>query len=136
MDDFKRELTRAGRKEARKVARKCRKLLKDVEAFYTSPLLRAVETAEIFHHFHKKAPVEFVVSLDSMLSVDSFLTEMKSFKEKCACFVGHEPLLSQIITELTGNDRFVLDKSGIAILESIDNEFALTFLASPSLLSK
>ncbi len=119
-DDL-RPLTSAGMEEMKEVARGLRELVKKIDLVVPSPLVRAVQTAEIV-----AAAYDIPVSgPTTALSPDS---EPEDFEKWSADFedakriavVGHEPHLTGIVSWLlTGKDDAIIDlkKGGMCLLE-------------------
>ena len=109
--DEKRSLTSQGKDRMRDGAKGLRKLGVEPGLILTSPLVRAVETAEIVAAglgLNKKEIVQ-TDNLKPAASVDDLFAEIK----KCAgvesiAIVGHEPDLSAIVSR-------ILQGSGLAI---------------------
>jgi phosphohistidine phosphatase len=116
-DDL-RPLTPKGRRRMNEVARGLRRLVPEVEMLATSPLVRAVQTAEILaEEFGGPAPVQMPI-----LAAGSRPTDIVRWLTSCdvalLMLVGHEPDLSQLIGWLTNGtaDSFVNLKKGAACL--------------------
>jgi len=121
--DAERALTREGRQKLRQVLRLARSAEVNPSLILTSPLVRAVQTAEvaaeIFPYQHE------VVRTDALLptaSPQEVWQELRSHKQEPELLlVGHEPLLSQAVSHLLGAPglRVELKKAGLVRL-SID----------------
>lgn len=129
MYDFNRTLTSAGIRETKLNVKSCKDILKKIITIYTSPLLRAVETAEILYKNSVSENFEILPELDKLSDHSNVLRLISSLKQdQTYCFVGHEPQLSEVIRALThGSIR--LDKSGICVIENN----VLTNLISPKM---
>ncbi|MFN2601373.1 MAG: phosphohistidine phosphatase SixA [Gemmatimonadaceae bacterium] len=118
-DDL-RPLTSAGMEEMKEIARGLRELVKRIDLLVTSPLVRAVQTAEIVGAAYDIA----VSETTDALSPDS---EPKEFEKWAAdsdvkrmAVVGHEPHLTALVSWLlTGKDDAIFDlkKGGMCLLE-------------------
>src|SRR5258707_7712766 len=119
-DDL-RPLTSAGMEEMKEIARGLRELVKKIDLLATSPLVRAVQTAEIVGAAYD-VPVS---ETTTALSPDS---QPEEFEKWCADFsdakriavVGHEPHLTMLVTWLlTGEEDPILElkKGGSCLLE-------------------
>ena len=118
--DAERALTREGRQKLRQVLRLARSAEVNPSLILTSPLVRAVQTAEvaaeIFAYRHA------VVRTDALLpsaSPQEVWQELRSHKnEPELLLVGHEPLLSQAASHLLGTPglRIELKKAGLVRL--------------------
>ncbi len=121
--DAERVLTEKGREKLRQVLRLARSAEVNPSLILTSPLIRAVQTAEvaaeIFSYRHE------VVRTNALLPTASphdVWQELRSHKQESAVLlVGHEPLLSQTVGHLLGAPdlRVELKKAGLVRL-SID----------------
>ena len=121
--DAERPLTNDGRKKMRQAARGLVALAPDVRLIATSPLVRAVETAEIVAKRYEKAGREpETVRLTALApgrpsnALLGWLAEQS--REHVVTIVGHEPGLGQFVSwALTGlRDSFVEFKKGAACL--------------------
>lgn len=95
-DDAKRTLTEKGKADAKKTARGIKPILADSKlAILSSPLIRAMETAEIIA---KKLDAD-VISADWIAtgSLDKLQEAIIASKSDVLIIVGHEPILSQWI---------------------------------------
>ena len=119
-DDL-RPLTSAGMEELKEIAQGLRAQVKKLDLLATSPLVRAVQTAEIVGAAYDVPVGETTTSL----LPDS---EPEEFEKWCADFVdmkriavvGHEPHLTMLVTWLlTGEEDPVIDlkKGGSCLLE-------------------
>jgi phosphohistidine phosphatase len=126
--DEKRTLTSEGRERMREVARGLRKLGVQLDLLLTSPLVRAVETAEIVAEglgFSKKEIIQ-TGSLSPGGSADELFAEIKSHTGvESVGLVGHEPYLGELAARMVQcNGRLAIDlKKGsvcsINILETV-----------------
>lgn len=123
-DDSERPLTPAGRKTSRQVAAGLRALKVKLDEVFTSPYLRARQTAE---------QVAAVLRLRTHLTVAAELAPPGDLKrlvarlhaaatgpEAAVLLVGHEPALSRMAARLlTGGEKLELDlkKAGLCRLE-------------------
>ncbi len=118
--DFYRELTPKGKKKLQKSFKQFKKNKIDVDVIFTSPLSRALQTAEVFWKYHKKSDLELTVDLIpennpfDIIEYISFLPRGGTY-----AFVGHEPLLSQVISIILSAPpgQVSLKKGQILILE-------------------
>lgn len=119
-DDRLRPLTAAGKKEMRKVATGLPTLVRDLELLATSPLVRAVQTAEIVaaEYGCEIVPLEALEPDHDPEDAVGWLRKQQS--DLTVGLVGHEPYLSTLVGYLlTGNRAsFVhLKKGGAGLLE-------------------
>jgi len=106
-DDFKRPLTPEGKKKTQQIARGLLRIGLAVEWVVASPLVRAVETAEVvIDSLGKNVPMDFCDALrpgGSAEAVIAFLA--KHHQRKSVLVVGHEPDLSEMAARLIGAGR-------------------------------
>jgi phosphohistidine phosphatase len=141
--DADRQLTGRGKKDIRKMVGWLRSkgILFDVIA--TSPLVRAVETAEIIATDlqHPKSPGIWK-SLEPGGDLDRLNEDiLASSSEGPVLIVGHEPMLSTLIGEIIageGGARVLLRKGGLAVIGDVrDNgpiRGRLSLLIDPGLI--
>ena len=117
--DADRPLTVTGRKEVEKVAESLSDLGLKIDIIASSPLERALQTAEIVaKEFKLKRKVELWDELKPEGSTNNLYKRLSQQKrESSVLLVGHEPYLSTVISELIfdgAKGRIVLKKSGLA----------------------
>ena len=141
-DDAARELSPFGRKQVRALARFLNRAGVQFDAAYTSPLVRARQTAQILL---KRVPV---ISSDGLQIADALLNETSkpAFGQwlrhlpvsRHILLVGHMPSLSEHIGQLLGaadHGAFDMSKGALTCLKTEDRKPArLKFSVSPSLL--
>jgi phosphohistidine phosphatase len=121
LSDDLRPLTAEGADEMRRVARGLRTQVKSIDFLATSPLVRAVQTAEIVAEAFGIEVSETTTSL----TPDAQLEEFEKWcagvgPKKVVAVVGHEPHLSTLVTWLLSGEResrVRLRKAGAALLE-------------------
>lgn len=118
--DASRYLTPQGRSAFRKIARRVRKAGIAPEVIFTSPLLRAVQTAEILaERLKHEGPVVVASELSPGFddrALRSLLADAGNLSE--AAFVGHEPDLGDLAaTLLSLRGGFPLRKGAVVALE-------------------
>ena len=105
--DEKRALTSEGRDRMREAMKGLRKLEVELDLILTSPLARAVETAEIVAAALGvgKKEIEQTASLAPGASIDELLAEIKrrSGAESIA-LIGHQPDLGELISTIVRGD--------------------------------
>lgn len=120
-DDL-RPLTPAGKREMREVARGIRAVVSEVDMLATSPLVRAVQTAEILGEAFDRKPVP-VEWLRPETPYEEFAQWARSHREKkVVVIVGHEPHLSGLVSWLlAASKRSLLElKKGAACLLEVE----------------
>lgn len=140
-DDFDRPLTDEGRKRMAREAKTIAQLGLDLDAIITSPLVRAVQTAEIVAEALRmpKAPVA-----DERLGPDFDTRQLAAIQadhpeDGAIMLVGHEPTMSETIGRLIGAARVDLKKGALACVELPDGSSSageLLWLAPPKLLTR
>ena len=119
-DDDLRPLTPGGQREMRDVARAIQELVPEIDVLATSPLVRAVQTAEILGQRYGRDPVT-VEWLRPEAPYEDFAAWARSHWDKRgSLIVGHEPHLSGLVSWLiAGAKRSVLElkKAGACLVE-------------------
>lgn len=88
---------------------------------YTSPLLRAKQTAEVIGDVYGDVPIEIVDWLGNAFNDQTALAEMPSPKDnKTIFFVGHAPTLSGFVNKLVGEE---VVKAGLANSSAVIVDF-------------
>lgn len=138
--DFERTLTDEGIKRLEKVFKVTKIAYPKIDVIFTSPLVRAVQTAEIFWTHHQDADLEVMADLD-VLDDPVHLVEYISFlpTDGCYAFVGHDPHLTRVIASLLAlhpeHDFMTIKKGGVCVLEGgMWDGFKLELLISPKFL--
>jgi phosphohistidine phosphatase len=117
--DDERPLTRSGSKEMKRVAKFLARLKFCPDLVFTSPLPRAVQTAEIAaKHLDRKVQIE--PELCHGFNLERLRRIIAQTDAQCVMIVGHEPEFSAVIEELTGG-KVKLAKAGIALVETDAN---------------
>lgn len=120
-DDTKRPLTPEGKQKMRQIAEGLTRLGFDVDWIVTSPLVRAVETAEIVAKaLASNVPVDFSDALRPGGSAEALISHLaKHRNRKRVLVVGHEPDLSEMAARLVGAGRhanFAFKKGGCCLI--------------------
>ena len=117
--DDERPLTDFGKKEVRQLAKFLNRLKVRPDLVVTSPLPRALQTAEIAAK-GLKAKLRQDEALEPGFGISELSTVLKRHRSKVLMLVGHEPDFSSVISALTGG--FVkMSKAGVALID-IDPE--------------
>jgi phosphohistidine phosphatase len=115
--DAKRALTPRGRKQLRKVLRLAHAVAVRPSVILTSPLVRAVQTAEVAAEMlDYQGELVRTPTLLPTTSPQKVWQDLRARKnEQTLLLVGHEPSLSQIVAHLLGtpNLRIDLKKAGL-----------------------
>ncbi len=138
--DFERTLTEDGIKRLNKTFKHFKKYEEKIDVIFSSPLARAIQSAEIFWNYYQEADLELMGDLD-ILDDPLHLVEYISFlpADGCYAFVGHDPHLTKVIASLLAlhpeHDFMTIKKGGICVLEGRMWEgFNLELLISPKFL--
>lgn len=118
-DDRLRPLTSDGKKEVRQVAKGLTTLLSRIDLLASSPLVRAVQTAEIVASRYECDTVT-VEALAPGHDPDQVVKWLRSQRGDIVAIVGHEPDLSTLGSYLLAGERssfLTLKKSGACLLE-------------------
>ncbi|HEX2787261.1 MAG TPA: histidine phosphatase family protein [Ignavibacteria bacterium] len=107
-DEF-RFLTPEGRLTANTVFHGLKDELRDLRLIYSSPLIRAVQTAEILaSRLVFPSEAEINVELKNELSTDTTIAKIIGLLENTGhdevCCVGHEPTMGKLMFHLTGQN--------------------------------
>ncbi len=124
--DEARWLTEAGRRRVRRVAQALAGLGLAPSAIYTSPLVRAAQTAEILAAAQPgfEGPVEVVHSLspDRGTTAQALSPLDRAPDEALLFFVGHEPKIRVLAGHLSGITPFPAFQAGAACLVERDRD--------------
>lgn len=134
MPEKTRGLTEAGHRRMKEIARSLVRLLPEVDAIYSSPLLRCRQTAEhVAEHYDVK-----ITEIDELLPD----AEPKKFErfirasdgQRLIC-VGHEPTLTAMMLQITGmSGELELKKGGSYAVRLEPRGGALEWMLPPSVL--
>lgn len=135
--DFERELTRDGISGLRKSIEVFKRAWPHIDVIFSSPLARAVQSAEILWDEYKEADLELMADLD-ILDDPLHLVEYISFLpvDGIYAFVGHDPHLTKVIAALLAlhpeHDFMKIKKGGFCVLSGgMWDGFQLELLLSP-----
>lgn len=118
--DADRPLTPEGRKKTVQAARGLRALDLGFDAVYTSPLPRALQTAEIVAELLGLPAPSVLDGLNPDGSPRRLLAGLRELVAESPLLVGHEPLLSSaVLTAVCGaaSGSLELKKAGLAVVE-------------------
>ena len=142
-EDALRPLTRGGAKEMRKVAKALRGLVPQIDVFASSPLLRAVQTAEILaaRYDGKVLQLPQLAPGHEPAQVLTWLHSQGDYQ--CVALIGHEPDLGGLTSWLLagGQRSFTpLKKAAACLLHFAggikDGKAELVWALPPGLLRK
>lgn len=131
-----RPLSDKGRQQMKRVCRFLKEAGVQVDRLFTSPLLRAVETAE-----PAGEALGLEVEVTDLLDSGASLAELVELLEGCGpedavMLVGHEPDFSEMIAELTGG-QLEVKKAAVALVaceEIAPDAGMLQWLVPPKLM--
>lgn len=138
--DEKRPLDKKGEKQCKEMGRLLFKLKVKPDAFISSPLTRAVQTAELVAEQIKfTADITLSDALRPDASYDEFQELLHQFQEsKSIIIVGHNPnfseFLSLLITKGADKKAIEMKKGAVAKLEPINGRYQLTWCVTPGLI--
>lgn len=131
-DEEPRPLTPEGREKTERAARGIARLDLGIDAVLSSPLPRALETAEILAR---------VLGLPKPRTSDLLLPDadaerlLPSLRAAVPALVGHEPSLSRAVSRLIGGGAVSLKKAGMAFVETTSaSRGTLRLLLPPAVL--
>jgi len=117
--DDERPLTDFGKREVRQVAKFLNRLKVKPDVIVSSPLPRALQTAEVAAE-QLKTKLRQDEALEPGFGISELSTVLKRHRSKILMLVGHEPDFSSVISALTGG--FIkMSKAGVALVD-IDPE--------------
>jgi phosphohistidine phosphatase len=128
--DADRELTPRGRRQADAAGAALAALNEEFSACYTSPKVRARETAELACAHLNIEPVEEASLANGFSRVDALALLDAHGPDAKVLVVGHEPTFSQVVYDFTGA-RVDFKKGGIAALRASRSSGQLLVLARP-----
>jgi phosphohistidine phosphatase len=116
--DASRPLTDKGRRRFEKTARAFGKLGQRLDLILTSPLVRAVQTAEILAGATDHGEVGVLEELDAKFGVGPLRAalEERTGNARAVAIVGHEPQLSALLAALSGARQADIDLKKGAIV--------------------
>jgi phosphohistidine phosphatase len=113
--DDERPLTDFGKKELRQVAKFLNRLKVKPDLIVTSPLPRALQTAEVAAE-QLKTKLCQDEALEPGFGISELGTVLKRHRAKVLMLVGHEPDFSSVISALTGAS-LKFSKAGVALVD-------------------
>ena len=113
-DDTKRPLTKRGISRFRECVTGLRELEAAVDEIFTSPLVRAKQTADLLAAgMDRNPPVKILEALAPGHTAKNLMTQLaKAAKRRRIALVGHEPDLGELAAHLIGANRAIPFKKG------------------------
>ncbi|MFL6244408.1 MAG: SixA phosphatase family protein [Thermoanaerobaculia bacterium] len=138
--DEDRGLTSEGHARMKEIARGLERAFPKAQVIYSSPLLRAVQTALwVSKGYKSRVNIKTTDALAPGTTPKQFLELIKSIPERRVILVGHEPTLSADMTALVGIEsaKFELKKGGCyGVRIAPDGTATLEWLLAPRVLRK
>lgn len=128
--DAERELTDRGRRQAACAGRALAELKVEVQLCFTSPKVRARETAALACEALGIEPVEHAPLAEGFDAEEALALLHAAGADQRVLVVGHEPDFSQVVHDLTGA-RIGLRKGGIAAMAMDGRRGELVVLLRP-----
>ncbi len=139
-EDFERELTEEGIRRLHKTFKLFKKVQSNIDVIFSSPLARAIQTAELFWSYYPASDLEMMADLD-ILDDPRHLIEYISFlpTDGQYAFIGHDPHITKVIAALLAlhpeHDFMTIKKGGVCVLEGgMWDGFTMELLVSPKFL--
>ena len=128
--DDERELTPRGRRQSEEAGRALAAISEEFTACYTSPKVRARETAELACQSLNIEPIVESSLADGFSRVDALALLDAHDEDARVLVVGHEPSFSQVVYDFTGA-RVDFKKGGVAGLRASRSAGELLVLQRP-----
>lgn len=123
-DDSRRPLTPEGRRRFRRAARGLAKWIPKVDRVFTSPLVRARQTAELLSDCARWPEATVMPELAPPGNPSRLIAGVRDAKSSRVALIGHEPALSTLLSACIAGSvsdlRVVLKKGGIVLIEFPD----------------
>jgi phosphohistidine phosphatase len=135
--DADRELTDAGVEKMKEIAMALARIVPDADTIYSSPLVRAKQTAELVARaFDPPLAITETEALTPRARIAAFRELLSHAGGETIICVGHEPNLSMILNELTGMppDSVNLKKGGSYALRMTGPDAQLEWMLAPRIL--
>jgi phosphohistidine phosphatase len=128
--DAERELTPRGRRQAEAAGAALAALNEEFAACYTSPKLRARETAELACAYLNVEPVSEDSLTNGFSRLDALTLLDAHDADARVLVIGHEPSFSQVVYDFTGA-RVDFKKGGLVAIRAQRSRGELLMLARP-----
>jgi phosphohistidine phosphatase len=108
--DFDRELTSKGRELTKKSAEALKNIIKSLDVIASSPLIRAVQTAEIVAGvFNNSKKIVTDKRITAGSSPEDLIDFIRSINVENIAVIGHEPDMSNYVSALTSSSGMYLE---------------------------
>ena len=147
--DIQRQLTGSGKKEVVQVAKALKRLKVKFNYIFSSPLIRTYQTAKIIASEYKLIEqIEQCEELKPNGNKDFLYNKLKKLNvDSAILIVGHEPYLSNMISDIISNNNYsenriniVLKKAGLSKIKITSTvpklKGELSWLLTPKILKK
>ncbi len=128
--DSERELTPRGRRQSEAAGAALAAINEEFHACYSSPKVRALETAQLACEHLNIEPVVEVSLANGFSRVDALALLEAHGPDAKVLVVGHEPSFSQVVYDFTGA-RVDFKKGGVAAIHAKRGAGELLVLARP-----
>ena len=128
--DPQRELTDRGREQSRAAGRALKRLSVEIHLCFTSPKVRARQTAELACAELGVEPVDADELAEGFDGRDALALMAAAGEDQRVLVVGHEPDFSQVVYDLTGG-RVDMKKGGVAAVRLDGSRGELIALLRP-----
>lgn len=119
--DEARALTEEGKEKMKEAAKGFARLKPEIDIIFSSPLVRAKQTAEVVNS-ELKTKIEEMKELSPGYGPDEVCERLKTIRKlKSVALVGHEPNCSELMSYLLhGSEGMMIEfkKGGISLLQS------------------
>jgi phosphohistidine phosphatase len=136
--DEERRLTETGKRRMKQIARTLALIFPEAEALYSSPLVRAVETSQAVEKaYGGELKMQTTDALKPGTDAGEFRKLLANIKSEFAIFVGHEPILTEIMLDLTAmrsGSQIELKKGGCYGIRLDDGSAHLEWMLPPRVL--
>lgn len=116
--DFQRQLTKFGIEKVNRVGKTFQKTIPEIDFMYCSPAQRTRETAEIFssHVLIKAFDLQKSIYEGDLGSMMGLIENIPDIAESCL-IVGHNPIISLLLSTLTDHSYQNMTPGTLAIIE-------------------
>lgn len=119
--DELRELSEKGKKQAKKAGKALKNLNVKIEAIFSSPLKRAIKTAEIIgKEIGFKEGIKITDLLNPLSNPDEILNHLNYINKNKILIIGHQPFLGKMLSQFQNLD---IKKGCLCKVEIKDKKF-------------
>ncbi|MBI5464701.1 MAG: phosphohistidine phosphatase SixA [Ignavibacteriales bacterium] len=120
--DSERSLSELGKRQAKAVGAFCARQQIQLDAIFSSPLVRAKETAEPLRVLFPDARYSATELLVPGARITSLLEHVNGSRSDSVMLIGHEPMMSELVSVLVSGDRefkVEFEKATLACVEAV-----------------